>query len=86
MADLDENATILASLITKAPDDEVKNVLRLYDVSQPTRNIKKKLATADKGKLTKTIQYLGISDQATSTKPIIIHNLICRIQNLFPDV
>ena len=86
MADLDEKATILASLIAKATDDDIKNVLRLYDASQPTHNIKKKLATADKGKLTKTIQYLGTSDQTTSTKPTIIHNIICRIQNLFPDL
>ena len=86
MADIEEKATVLASLIAKATDDEIKNVLRLYDVSQPTHTIKKKLASADKGKLLKTTQYLGISDQTTSTKPIIIHNIICRIQNLFPDL
>ena len=86
MADIEEKATVLASLIAKATDDEIKNVLRLYDVSQPTHTIKKKLASADKGKLLKTTQYLGITDHTTSTKPIIIHNIICRIQNLFPDL
>ena len=86
MAAADEKASVLAGLISKSEDEDVKNVLRLYDIAQPTSVLKKKLASADKGKLLKTAAYLKIDDQAALNKPTVIHNLICRIQNLFPDM
>ena len=31
------------------------------------------------------MDFLGIPNQSTYRKPTVVHNLICRIQNLFPD-
>ena len=60
-------------------------VLRLYDPNTGTRTLKKKLNTAEKNKLVITMTYLGVPGQTTYNKAAVIHNLICRVKNLFPD-
>ena len=37
------------------------------------------------GILVETMTYLGVPSQDVYVKPTIVHNLICRIQNLFPE-
>ena len=82
----DEKSTIIASLIVRAEDDEVKDVLRLYEINTTTTALKQKLASAKKGELVKTMNFLGVPEQANYNKPTVVYNLICRIQNLFPDI
>ena len=82
----DEKLSVLASLIVRTDDDEIKNVLRLYDFEITATALKRKLATADKNRLVKASNYIGVMGQTKSTKPIVIHNLICRMNNLFPNV
>ena len=82
MAADDEKASILAALVSKSQDEDVKNVLRLYDLAQPTSVLKKKLASADKGKLLKTATYLQAwefsSDPLVSSWRTLAFSVIAR--------
>ena len=80
-----EKENILASLVINTDDDAIKSVLRIYDVGMTTKDLKKKLSVPEKEKLVKTMDFLGVPDQESYTKPAVVHKLICRIQNLFPD-
>ena len=80
-----EKENILASLVINTDDDAIKSVLRIYEVGMTTKDLKKKLSVPEKEKLVKTMDFLGVPDQESYTKPAVVHNLICRIQNLFPD-
>ena len=81
----DAKSNIVASLVVRATDEEVKYVLRLYDPNTGTTALKKKLNVAEKNKLVKTMTYLGVPGQTAYNKTTVVHNLICRVQNLFPD-
>ena len=81
----DDKQKILTSLIVNTDDISVKGVLKTYDVSMTTKDLKRKLNAHDKDKLVNTMSYLGVYDQADYTKPTVVHNLVCRIQSLFPD-
>ena len=75
---------ILASLCTKAPDLEVRDCLRKFDVNLSLNRQKSVFNSFNKNILAKTANYLQIkTDQLL--KPKIVHFLICKIQNLLPD-
>ena len=78
-----DKEAILAYLAVKAEDEDVKQTLRLYDPNLTLKELRRKLSAHDKEKLIKTMTFMGISDQELYTKPTVVHNLICRIQNLF---
>ena len=78
---------IIAELCSKAPDNSIRDCLRLYDPSKPTKNIR----TIFKSKcnidiLAKTLSFLGKEDYENQKKDVIVDALILRIKNFFPDI
>ena len=76
---------ILAQLSAEAPAPDVKDCISLYDHKKDYTANKKKLTTTAVDILVRTMAYLGVPGQEVYVKTTIVHNLICRIQNLLPD-
>ena len=76
---------VLAHLSAEAPSSEIRDCIRLYDQQRDYSTNKKKLSVVPVGILVKTMTYLGVPGQDVYVKPTIVHNLICCIQNLFPE-
>ena len=76
---------ILASLCAHAPDYEVRDCLRKYSTEFSLKRQKSTFNSVTKSVLIKTAEYLHISTGKLN-KPDIIHLLICKIQNLLPDI
>ena len=75
---------ILSSLCAKAPDIEIRDCLRQYNSKFPLKQLKTAFASTLKQVLVRTATYLNINSE-NMLKPALIHNIICRIQNLLPD-
>ena len=76
---------VLARLSAEAPSSEIRDCIRLYDQERDYTFNKKKLGAISVATLVGTMTYLGVPGQDIYTKPTIVHNLICRIQNLLPE-
>ena len=76
---------VLARLSADAPSSEIRDCIRLYDQERDYTSNKKKLGTVSVATLVGVMTYLGVPGQDIYTKPTIVHNLICRIQNLLPE-
>ena len=74
---------ILASLCAKAPDNEIRDCLRRYNPSHSLKQQKSSLKPVIVKTLAKTAKYLNINSDMN--KDPLIHNIICKIQNLLPD-
>lgn len=83
--DINKRQTIIAELCSNAPNNVVRDCIRLYDPLKPSSQVKKSLNQCLKETLKETLTYLNKKPSETSNKPAILHNLICRIQNLFPN-
>ena len=82
--DEDDPETILASLSAKAPDIEVRDCIRCYKHKNTYKNNKSSMTAVYKAILERTALYLKV-EIADMKKNDIIHEIICRIQNLLPD-
>ena len=76
---------ILAELSALAPNNEVRDCIRLYKVGNSTKALKAEFNKCTKETLVDTLSYLQVNNQELYTKPTCVNNLVCRIQNLFPD-
>ena len=76
---------VLTRLSAEAPSPEIRDCIRLYDQERDYTSNKKKLGAMSVATLVATMAYLGVPGQDIYTKPTVIHNLICRIQNLLPE-
>ena len=76
---------ILASLCANAPDYEVRDCLRKYSLEFSLKRQKSAFNAVTKPILIKTAEYLHVSTDKLN-KPDIVNLLICKIQNLLPDV
>ena len=76
---------ILAALCANAPDLEVRDCLRKYSCENSLKRQKSVFNTVNKPVLVKCASYLHLATDGKN-KPDIIHSLICKIQNLLPDV
>lgn len=74
---------ILASLCAKAPDNEIRDCLRRYNPDHSLKQQKTALKQFLAKTLAKTAKYLNIKSEMN--KDPLIHNIICKIQNLLPD-
>ena len=83
--DNEQVSNILAELCVDAPNDSVRDALRTYDVELHTSQNKKKFQKVKKQDIVETLEYLGLKNQISYTKPTCVHSLICRIENLLPD-
>ena len=77
---------IVAELCSKAPDHNIRDCLRLYDPSKPTRNIRGILKRCKNDVLIKTLSYLGKENLEHTKKELLLDILILRIKNFFPDM
>ena len=88
MAENDATAgqeTVIAALCAEAPNDNIRNCLRKYEPKKPTWQIEKAFKSFKKDVLVETLDYLGVPEMDQYLASILPHELICRIQNLFPD-
>ena len=76
---------ILGELSIKAPDEQTKNVLRAYPLGVALSFQKVAINRFKKDELIAALKFLRTPDQERHNKPQLVHNLIVRIQNLFPD-
>ena len=76
---------VLSELCASTNENEVRDVLRLYKLELTTKQLTNKFNSPLKQTLEKTATYLGCS-QVGAKEPEIILNIICRIQNLFPEI
>ena len=76
---------VLARLCIDTSANEVRDCIRLYNLERDYTSNRKKLSGVTIETLIKTMTYLGIPGQEVFVKPTVVHNLICRIQNLLPD-
>ncbi len=82
---IEEQDTIVAGLCAEAPNNDVRDTLRLYDPRLDTRALVKQLSRASKNSLVESLSYLGHDGMSDYMKEACITALICRVQNLFPD-
>ena len=76
---------ILAELAAGAPNNEVRDVLRDYKIGKDLTTQKKALKKHSKPRLVATMAYLGVPNQDDYYPETIVHNLIVRIHNFFPE-
>ena len=77
---------ILADLCANAPTAEVRDCMRLYNPKNTNKQHKAEFNKCNKPVLVSTLEYLKVPGQDAFTKPACINTVICRIQNLLPDI
>ena len=89
--DENDSTTILASLCVNAPDAEIRDFLRRYNHDKTYSKNKTLLKSAKKDIVVRAANYLNVdtsnidNENKEMKKDDIIHEIICRIQNLLPD-
>ena len=76
----------LAGLSAHAPTLDTRDCLRIYNPQKNTKQLKTDLNRCPKETIIATLEYLNITGYEAYTKPASIIWLICRIQNLLPDI
>lgn len=82
---LAERAEVLAALCTEAPNEIVRNCIRKYDPKKPSWQIEKALKADRKSVLVETLTFLGVLNMDRYRADTLPHEIVCRLQNLFPD-
>ena len=77
---------IVAALAAEAPSDAVRDCLRKYDPKKTDGQIEASLKQSRKTILVDTLAYLGVPNMEQYRAEALPHELLCRIQNLFPDL
>ena len=80
-----DTVRILASLCANAPDYEIRDCLRKYSPDFSLKRQKSAFNTVTKAILVKSAEYLNIVTEKLN-KPDIVNLLICKVQNLLPDI
>ena len=76
---------ILADLTIGAPNDEIRDCLRLYNHNHTLKKQKMEIGKCKRDTIVATLDYLDQPGQAVYNKTECINNLICRIQSYLPD-
>ena len=76
---------IVATLCVEAPNDTIRNCLRKYVPSKSAVQIQATFKQEKKQTLVETLAYLGVPNMEQYRADALPHEMICRIQNLFPD-
>ena len=86
-----ESEELIAELCIRCDDDELKPALKKYQYGHSTEEIKRKLksgAASKVGALSTLLAFLNntaITEAIPKKKDDIVHQIVCRIQNLLPD-
>ena len=81
-----EQEEIVAALCAEAPTDAVRDCLRKYDPKKMQWQIEASFKQVKKQVLVETLGYLGVPGMDQYKADVLPHELLCRVQNLFPDV
>ena len=82
-----EDIDILAGLCASAPTTEIRNCVRLYCNTNTIKQHRLEFNKCQKSTLVAALDFLGTPVYTQQTnKPTCINLLICRIQNLLPDI
>lgn len=81
----DEQSTVIAEICAGAPTDAVRDCLRKYDPKKTSWHIERDLKKDRKEVLVAALDYLGLPNMNQYKAEALPHELVCRIQNLFPD-
>ena len=81
-----EQDVVLASLCAKAPSVEIRDCLRKYCPRKRTWQLENTFKQMKKHVLVDSLAYLGRPEMDQYKAEFLPKELICRIQNLFPDV
>ena len=84
-SDPEEQQLIIADLCASAPTTTIRDCLRKYDPLKTSWQIENSLKSEKKGVLVETLEYLGLANMNEYKSAALPHELVCRIQNLFPD-
>ena len=77
---------VVAELCSSAPSEDVKNCIRCYEYGSDLKQIKQNIMKCKKAILESTYDFLKRqNDTMPSTKPVIAHSIVCRIQNFLPE-
>jgi len=83
----EEYNRIIAELVTKAPNEQVKQCLKLYNPEYNTKRQEKTFETAAlKDVLVETLNFLGFPGKEEYEKKTVSQEMVCAIQNYLPDV
>ena len=85
-SDIKAQEQIVATLCAEAPSDAIRNCLRKYVPSKQVVQITATVKQEKKQVLVETLAYLGVPDMEQYKAEALPHELVCRIQNLFPDI
>ena len=83
---INKQEDIIAELCSDAPNTEIRDCLRLYKPKNSVRQYKAEFNKCTKPVIVNTLDFLSETGQGEYTKPTCINTLICRIQNLLPDI
>ena len=84
-SEIEEQERVIAMLCAAAPD-AIRDCLRKYVPRKAVWQIEAALKQSRKQLLVDTLKYLGVPDMDEFQAAALPHELVCRIQNLFPDV
>ena len=76
---------IIAALCAGAPSEAVRNCLRKYEPRKQGWQIEAAMKPFNKQTLVDTLFYLRVENTDEYKKDILPHEVLCRVQNLFPD-
>ena len=85
-AERGEQEQIIAALCADAPNVDVRNCLRKYSPDKNTWQIEAAFKQDRKNLLVETLAYLGVPGMGDYKADALPHELVCRIQNLLPDI
>ena len=77
---------LIAELCLDAPSENVRSCLRSYQVGRSVAQIERDILKNKKEILCATGEFLRIPECAKFNKKELAHHIICRVQNLLPDV
>ena len=83
---INKQEDIIAELCADAPNIDIRDCLRLYKPKNNVRQHKSEFSKLNKPVIVSTLDYLSVTGQEDYNKPTCINTLICRIQNLLPDI
>ena len=77
---------VFRPLCAGTTSDAVRNCLRKYDPVKTAYQIEKKLKKDREEVLVNSLEYLGVPGMNQYKAEALPHEIVCRIQNLLPDV
>lgn len=84
--DIEEWKRIIAELCTGVPDTIIRDCLRAYDPSKPTKQIKRVLNSFNKETISRTFIFLSKKPHGDKMKKDdLLDALIMKVKNYFPD-